>query len=91
MPFDGLDRWLTLEQDILGDGGMNVVRLRLWVNPKAPYDGMPTSEDTRQHQLTRRQVATTSPTASTTPSRSPSASTTKATRSTSTTTSATTG
>ncbi|KAK5710474.1 hypothetical protein LTR17_018830 [Elasticomyces elasticus] len=26
-------------EDILGDGGMNVVRLRLWVNPKAPYDG----------------------------------------------------
>lgn len=27
-------------EDILGDGGMNVVRLRLWVWPKAPYDGM---------------------------------------------------
>ncbi|KAK4569403.1 hypothetical protein LTR86_003166 [Recurvomyces mirabilis] len=26
-------------EDILGDGGMNTVRLRLWVNPKAPYDG----------------------------------------------------
>jgi len=26
-------------EDILGDGGMNVVRLRLWVYPKAPYDG----------------------------------------------------
>lgn len=26
-------------EDILGDGGMNVVRLRLWVHPKAPYDG----------------------------------------------------
>ncbi|KAK4540453.1 hypothetical protein LTR36_009199 [Oleoguttula mirabilis] len=25
-------------EDILGDGGMNVVRLRLWVNPKKPYD-----------------------------------------------------
>ncbi|KAK5107498.1 hypothetical protein LTR62_001070 [Meristemomyces frigidus] len=25
-------------EDILGDGGMNTVRLRLWVNPKAPYD-----------------------------------------------------
>lgn len=27
-------------EDILGDGGMNTVRLRLWVNPKVPYDGM---------------------------------------------------
>ncbi|KAF2163656.1 glycoside hydrolase family 53 protein [Zasmidium cellare ATCC 36951] len=26
-------------EDILGDGGMNVVRLRLWVNPTVPYDG----------------------------------------------------
>ncbi|KAF2215715.1 glycoside hydrolase family 53 protein [Cercospora zeae-maydis SCOH1-5] len=26
-------------EDILGDGGMNTVRLRLWVNPKVPYDG----------------------------------------------------
>ncbi|KAK3117234.1 hypothetical protein LTR53_001569 [Teratosphaeriaceae sp. CCFEE 6253] len=26
-------------EDILGDGGMNVVRLRLWVYPKSPYDG----------------------------------------------------
>ncbi|KAK0904994.1 hypothetical protein LTR02_006694 [Friedmanniomyces endolithicus] len=26
-------------EDILGDGGMNTVRLRLWVYPKAPYDG----------------------------------------------------
>ncbi|KAK5133553.1 hypothetical protein LTR08_007592 [Meristemomyces frigidus] len=26
-------------EDILGDGGMNTVRLRLWVDPKAPYDG----------------------------------------------------
>jgi arabinogalactan endo-1,4-beta-galactosidase len=26
-------------EDILGDGGMNAVRLRLWVYPKAPYDG----------------------------------------------------
>ncbi|KAI7235669.1 glycosyl hydrolase 53 [Hortaea werneckii] len=26
-------------EDILGDGGMNTVRLRLWVLPKAPYDG----------------------------------------------------
>lgn len=25
-------------EDILGDGGMNVVRLRLWVDPKIPYD-----------------------------------------------------
>lgn len=29
---------INLDQ-ILGDGGMNVVRLRLWVDPKAPYDG----------------------------------------------------
>lgn len=26
-------------EDILGERGMNTVRLRLWVNPKAPYDG----------------------------------------------------
>lgn len=26
-------------EDILGDGEMNVVRLRLWVNPTVPYDG----------------------------------------------------
>ncbi|SMY29757.1 unnamed protein product [Zymoseptoria tritici ST99CH_1A5] len=26
-------------EDILGDGGMNTVRLRLWVNPVVPYDG----------------------------------------------------
>lgn len=30
-------------EDILGDGGMNVVRLRLWVNPKVPYDGKSSS------------------------------------------------
>lgn len=28
-------------EDILGDGGMNTVRLRLWVNPTVPYDGPP--------------------------------------------------
>lgn len=26
-------------EDILGDAGMNTVRLRLWVNPTVPYDG----------------------------------------------------
>jgi arabinogalactan endo-1,4-beta-galactosidase len=26
-------------EDILGAGGMNTVRLRLWVNPTVPYDG----------------------------------------------------
>lgn len=26
-------------EDILGDAGMNTVRLRLWVNPTLPYDG----------------------------------------------------
>lgn len=26
-------------EDVLGDGGMNTVRLRLWVNPKVPFDG----------------------------------------------------
>ncbi|PPJ58161.1 hypothetical protein CBER1_02627 [Cercospora berteroae] len=26
-------------EDILGDGGMNTVRLRLWVDPTVPYDG----------------------------------------------------
>jgi arabinogalactan endo-1,4-beta-galactosidase len=25
-------------EDILGDGGMNTVRLRLWVNPVVPFD-----------------------------------------------------
>ena len=31
-------------EDILGEhGGMNVVRLRLWVDPKVPYDGGCTS------------------------------------------------
>lgn len=25
-------------EDILGDAGMNVVRLRLWVNPDVPFD-----------------------------------------------------
>lgn len=25
-------------EDILGDGGMNTVRLRLWVHPKVPFD-----------------------------------------------------
>ena len=25
-------------EDILGDGGMNTVRLRLWVNPTVPFD-----------------------------------------------------
>lgn len=28
-------------EDILGDGGMNTVRLRLWVNPTVPFDGPP--------------------------------------------------
>ncbi|USW53574.1 Putative glycosyl hydrolase family 53, glycoside hydrolase superfamily [Septoria linicola] len=28
-------------EDILGDGGMNTVRLRLWVNPVVPFDGPP--------------------------------------------------
>ncbi|CZT23072.1 related to arabinogalactan endo-1,4-beta-galactosidase [Ramularia collo-cygni] len=28
-------------EDILGDGGMNTVRLRLWVNPTIPFDGPP--------------------------------------------------
>jgi len=26
-------------EDILGDAGMNTVRLRLWVDPVVPYDG----------------------------------------------------
>ena len=26
-------------EDILGDAGMNTVRLRLWVDPTVPYDG----------------------------------------------------
>jgi len=32
--------------EILGDGGMNTVRLRLWVWPKAPYDGEQSSHRT---------------------------------------------
>lgn len=31
-------------EDILGDGGMNTVRLRLWVNPVVPFDGPPGCE-----------------------------------------------
>ncbi len=53
-------------EDILGDGGMNTVRLRLWVYPKAPYDGKLSHSVSTFHQrryLTLLQAATTNPTA----------------------------
>lgn len=37
--YKNLDNVTTPVEQILGAGGMNIVRLRLWVFPKAPYDG----------------------------------------------------
>lgn len=35
------DNETRLADDILIDGGMNTVRLRLWVDPIVPFDGPP--------------------------------------------------
>lgn len=41
-------------EDILGDGGMNTVRLRLWVNPTVPFDGPPGCEQGTTSHLIHR-------------------------------------
>lgn len=38
---------------VLGDGGMNTVRLRLWVHPELPYDGTSSPHTCTMKLLTR--------------------------------------